>query len=193
MPELQWKKPKSTAPGNTQWCTSTTPSEKPRRLAFINIETPKQLTNPDIQREVRRHVVARGRRIRRRDNLPGVPAAIISAALEGPTAAPTYLGSVQICDHFKRIFQSLGLSDQGALHLAIDDGVSDFSSLTPTEQSERSRPNSLESMRRYTHSLGTVRSRMVHTWASIERNQAMGTAICLAFYDVCCTGWKSFT
>ncbi len=96
----------------------------------------------------------------------------------------TYLESVQVCQHFQRVFRAVGLSDCGALRLALDDTVTDFSCGTGDADPISNDALAIDSLKRYTTSLRTVRAMMIQTRNGEDRYQATGIAICLAFYDV---------
>lgn len=179
---LRWKTNKNC--NNADFAVSQRPG-KPVDLTFINIDSPGQLTNPEIQRKVRRHVAASVAKAPRQQALS--TQAVDQKActvLERLTKATTYLERVQVCQHFQRVFRAVGLSDYGALWLALDDTAANFS--RGTDDTEPIPHGSLgyDSLKRYTTSLRTVRARMLQPPNGADRYQAIGTAICLAFYDV---------
>ncbi|KAJ4154743.1 hypothetical protein LMH87_000022 [Akanthomyces muscarius] len=182
MTVLRWKLNKSCSTANHP---AAQRPEKPVNWAFINIESPAQLTSPEIQRKVRRHVAATAPKAQSRQ-------ATSTQAVDQKTCTrserlmtvTTYLESVQVCQHFQRVFRAVGLSDCGALRLALDDTVTDFSCGTGDADPISNDALAIDSLKRYTTSLRTVRAMMIQTRNGEDRYQATGIAICLAFYDM---------
>lgn len=177
MTVLRWKLDKNSSGAKNQ--VPTIPRHdlprRPATLAFVNIESPAELTDPEKLRKVRCHVVANLKEAqRRRAEMPPNDAGRSSMAT-------TYLESVGLWHHLQQIIRALGVADGGALQLALDATTADFSSAHT--RGEDALDSSLE-MRRYTRSLGTVRARILHGRSRQDRNQALATAICLAIFDV---------
>lgn len=184
MTVLRWKLDKNSSGAKNQ--VPTIPRhDQPRRpatLAFVNIESPAELTDPEKLRKVRRHVVANLKEAQRRQ----AEMAPNDAGGGGDKCRPlsmasTYLESVGLWHHLQQIIRALGVADGGALQLALDATTADFSSAHTRGEDAL---DSSSEMRRYTRSLGTVRARILHGRGRQDRNQALATAICLAIFDV---------
>lgn len=182
--KLQWKQQKGLAEAPHQ---PTQPGAA-TGLVFVNIDSPEQLKDPNVQRKIRRQAMREigksRRREARQETCPAVPPPL--------SLVPVYQQGINICQHFRRVFFALGLDSDGALRLVMADIVADFAHRAGV--SDSSTGGQLEeAMRRYTNSLEVVRARMApfgsaDVWKQVDRDHAIGTVICLAFYDVRCHG-----
>lgn len=93
---------------------------------------------------------------------------------------PTYWGDVQVCVNFKRLFQAMDMISEGLLSIAVVD---------PSYRNENRLGRSLDipprvqDIEQYTRSIAVVRKCILPD-GPIRHNVAIGTAICLAVFDV---------
>ena len=95
--------------------------------------------------------------------------------------APAFFETMRICNYCRRIFFGLMLLDDGAVRLAMDNATADFSD---ANLKKKKSVYPVKAMRRYTQAVGIISSRLGRSWTAVDRARAIGTVVCLAFYDM---------
>ncbi|KAJ6785599.1 hypothetical protein PWT90_00471 [Aphanocladium album] len=175
MTAFRWKPDKNSRALNSQ-PRRRHREHKPVALAFVNIESPAQLTDAENQRKVRQHVAVTRRALEQQ--------ASALAAEVHPSSIPargTCVPSPHPSDDLP-VVQSVGVPDETLGDLAMRASVID-NSMVPRDAAATTRQcrNSSRTAGRF-----SVQFRL-----SLNRKQAAVTAIVFALYYIRCAPWKA--